>query len=513
MGIACSSFFYLYHEYSCMKKLILILFLFSGLILRGQYNYTDNCKQAHELITALKFNEASSYITAERNQNPDNLIPVILDNYIDFLSILVSEDEAVFDSLIEFRAERMTLLSEGDMDSPWYRSLLAKMNLQWAFARIKFASYFTAGIEIRRAYLLLAENKELYPEFYHDKVGFGIMHALIGTIPDNFKWVARLFSMDGSVEQGRNELKEVLENADALGYGYLKGEALFFLSFIDLNLQADRDRAIELLPFYDSTAKDNLMLTFSLSRILMQNAHNDSAIQLLVNHPHGKEYYPFYYLDYLSGLTKLNRLDDDAGIYFLKFTTNFKGQSYMKSAYQRLAWINLLKGDTLKYKELMLKVEKYGDDFTDGDKLALSEAISGFIPNIELLKARLLFDGGYYYKADSILNICEGSFDRIKDKLEYPYRRGRISHAQGNLATALDWYDKCVLEGKGSPWYFAANAALQSGMIHEEQGRLELAEMYYEKCLDMDNLEYRTSIAQKAKAGLNRIGEISESVK
>ena len=153
--------------------------------------------------------------------------------------------------------------------------MIAQVYLQWAFARVKFGEYFTAGREIRRAFLLLEENRELHPGFLPDQVGLGIMHALIGTIPDNYRWIANLFSMEGSVEQGRDELLDVLKRADAEGYPYLRDEALFFISFVELNLQADMLKAQELLPYYGDDASENLMLVFSKAKILMRTSGND----------------------------------------------------------------------------------------------------------------------------------------------------------------------------------------------------------------------------------------------
>lgn len=493
-----------------MKKILTFLFFLVALSMQGQYDYSDRCILAHEYITALRFEEARELIAQEHERNPGNLVPVMLENYIDFLSILVAEDEAVFDSLAEYRTDRLDLLSEGDPGSPWYRSLLAKVNLQWAFARIKFGSYFTAGLEARRAYRLLEENAREYPGFLPDKVGLGILHALVGTIPDNYRWVAGLFSMHGSVEQGRKELMDVLLLADSLEYTYLKGEALFFRSFIDLNLQADREKALELLPYYDEAYQRNLLLTFSYARILMQNGMNDRAIDVLQQRPGSDQYFPFYYLDFLLGQSKLNRLDADADKYFYRFTTNFKGDSYIKSAYERLAWSSLLKGDTAGYRQNMQKVLVYGDDFTDGDKMALQAAESAYIPDKSLLRARLLFDGGYYHAADSILGRADKHWPSLRERIEYPYRRGRVFHAMGLHDEALEWYNKAIGLGSNEPWYYAANAALKAGMISELEGRYTEAEEYYHQCLRMKNKEYRTSIAQKAKAGLNRLEEIED---
>jgi tetratricopeptide (TPR) repeat protein len=223
-------------------------------------------------------------------------------------------------------------------------------------------------------------------------------------------------------------------------------------------------------------------------------------------------YFPFFYLDYLTGLAMLNRLDDDAAKYFLRFTVNFKGSNYVKSAYQKLGWFWLLKGEEQKYREYMQKVKLYGDDFTDGDKLALSEAESEVSPNICLLKARLLFDGGYYSLSDSVLNSPYCFLESEKDEIEFPYRKGRIMHALGCHEEALIWYDEAISAGRQERYYFAANAALQAATICESSGNMELAEEYYKSCLHMKNKEYKNSISQKAKAGLNRINEKRKTV-
>jgi tetratricopeptide (TPR) repeat protein len=506
MAVSHTPFYYLYiSKVNFMKKVLWLIFILLYFPATAQYDFSEQCSRAHALITSLKFEEANTVLDSVRAEDPANLIPVMLENYKDFLMVIVGEDEHDFDSLKKLVPERIKTLKKGERDAPWYRSLIAQTYLQWAFARIKFGEYFTAGREIRRAFLLLEENQEIHPGFLPDRVGLGIMHALIGTIPDNYRWIASLFSMEGSVELGRRELIDVLEKADGEGFPHLEGEALFFLTFLELNLQPDKMKARELLPYYDGQADDNLMLLFSKAQILSRTALNDEAIELLLNRPQGEEYFPFYYLDFLLGLAKLHRLDDDADVYLLRFTTNFKGNAYVKEAYQKLAWHSLLTGRPDMYTHYMNKAIEYGNDFTDADRLALAEAESGVIPNVCLLKARLLYDGGYYDKADSTLNQLECDLQSERDSIEYPYRLGRIAHAQKRYNEALKWYDETIISGHDAYYYFAANAALQAGNIYEMQERYELARTYFRKCLDMPNREYRRSMQQKAKAGLNRI--------
>lgn len=473
----------------------------------GQYDYSETCMRAHELAGALRFDEARALICQEKQRDPQNLVPVMLEGYIDFLTLIVSENKYDYDSLKAKKNERLARLRKGDRSSPWYRSSIAHYNLQWAFARITHGSYVNAARDIRKAYLLLEENHLRHPGFLPDKNGLGIMHALIGSIPDNLEWIASIFNMKGSVEDGRKELLEVIETSDSLGYPFLKSEAIFFLSFIELNLTSDKQSALSLLQHYGRAADSNLMLVFSKARIYMQTGRTDDAIALLVDRPGGKEYFPFYYLDYLAGLAKLSRLDPDAAHYFLRYTANFKGSNYIRSAYQRLAWIEYLAGNEAGYEQYMQRVLRYGEDISDGDKMALREAEEGLPPNTCLLKARLLYDGGYYHRADSVLTRAACSLRNNRDSLEYLYRKGRIAQARQDWQKALSYYEETIRSGQHEPYYFAANAALQSGRIHENMNDYPRAEASYKACLKMKNTEYRNSIKQKARAGLNNLAE------
>ncbi|MCD4773361.1 MAG: tetratricopeptide repeat protein, partial [Bacteroidales bacterium] len=93
----------------------------------------------------------------------------------------------------------------------------------------------------------------------------------------------------------------------------------------------------------------------------------------------------------------------------------------------------------------------------------------------------------------------------FKDTLEYKYRYARIFHEWGKTDKAIKFYDEVINIGADEKYYFAANSALKSGMIFESRNDFAKARDYYNKCLSLDFDEYKTSITQKAKAGLNRV--------
>ncbi|MBN2175864.1 MAG: tetratricopeptide repeat protein [Bacteroidales bacterium] len=489
--------------------LTFVLLSFSGF---PQYNYDFNetCREAYSAIISLKFGEGKALIEKEKQLHPDNNIPYLLDNYIYFLTIFIGEEEAVFNKYDDQKDVVFERLKAGDKNSPYYRYCLALANLQWAVARTKFNEYISATFEINRAYRLLEDNNEEFPEFLPNLINLGLLHTLIGTVPDNYNWIKRLVGVEGTIDQGVDEILKVLDaSLTQEEYKHYKAECLFYLSFIQINLMSTKEKALEYLEIIerDSSNLENPLAIYAISRVYMDNGMNDQAIKILLNRPTGHHYYPFYFLDYLTGLAKLHRLDADANKYFYKYVINFKGINYIKEAYQKIAWYYLINGDQNKYEENIDKVKKYGSDIVDADKQALREAERKDIPNPHLLKARLLFDGGYYEKALDALSFgnSSGFLRNSTDSLEFTYRLGRIYDDWGKPDESIPYYQRTIEKGAESPTYFAANSALRLGIIYENKGDYEKAGYYYDKAQSMKNEEYRNSINQKAKAGEQRI--------
>jgi tetratricopeptide (TPR) repeat protein len=152
-----------------------------------------------------------------------------------------------------------------------------------------------------------------------------------------------------------------------------------------------------------------------------------------------------------------------------------------------------------------LMVIKRGSTDTDADKQANKDAKSGRWPNITLLKARILNDGGYN---DQALTLLQGKgtrdFLNIEDQLEFTYRTGRIYDDMNKDDSAIKNYLAAMSIGQNRTEYYASRAALQIGMIYEKQGNKAMAIQYYNKCLDMPDHDYKDSMDQKAKAGIAR---------
>lgn len=490
------------------NKLLLLFLLISIHSIHAQsFDFNENCRKAYNLIIALKLDEGTALLKAEEKKNPDNVIALYLQNYVDFLTVYTSDTRAQYELRKKNKDVRLSQLMAADPSSPYYLFTQAEVNLQWAALSIKFGEYMNAIFEIRTAYKALEENQNRFPYFIANKKSLGVLYALIGSVPDKYKWGVTLLGMDGSVEKGINYLKETVEYGKKNDFTYHE-ETVTIYAFLLLHLQNDGETAWKVLLANGFPKKDNLMNVYTCAHIGVYGKYTDEAINVLTNLPSGTGFASFPFLNYLTGLAKLNKTDSDADSYFKKFVVEYKGENHVKSALQKIAWSYLLKRDTINYHHFMLKAEKAGGNTLDADKQALKEAQAKRIPNQYLLRARLLFDGGYYQKAaDEMNKISEANFKTTEEQTEYFYRTARIYDEWDKKDSAIILYNKTIEKGKDLPRYFAANAAFESGKIYEARGVKEKAMDCYNRCLSFENHEYKNGLDQKAKAGINRISK------
>ena len=502
---------FLYFYQMIKQFAFIILFnMFSICVFSQQFVFNANCMKAYNHIIALRLEEGEKILRSEKISNPTNLMPLVLENNIDFFQCFISEDEQLFNQLQVNKEKRIRVLEKTKIESPEYLWSLASINIQWAFARMKFGQYYTAAFELRRAFIQLEENEKIYPEYLPNTLMLGLLHALVGSIPDEYHWIVSLAGMNGDVMQGIYEMKDVLDQCQKIEkYQHLQVETLFFLGFAQLNLLANPEESLTLLPYLNRADTTNLLLCFLKATIEMSTGQNDHAHKTLQNRPNGIDYYPFHYLDYLQAETMLRRLDTNASFNYSEFISSFKGMNYRQDAIRKLAWIALLKDNQEEYKDWMNQVEKQASGQVEADKQAVLEAKKQIIPNVDLLKARLSFDGGYYQSALLVMQKAEylQKDSNLKLKMEYFYRLGRIYHGLKYFDNAIINYQYVIQLEENSTSYFVANASLKSGEIYEITGNTEKALECYQRCLKLQPDEYKSGVHLKAKAGVNRLTE------
>jgi len=511
-GVVISSFCifdrYNYSMYSGRKYyLIFLLLVFSGQA-RGEYyfEYSPLVKQAYGKLISLELEEGRVLVDSVKQMEPENLSVYHIENYIDFFTIFINEEKDEFERLENNKNLRLDKIRQGPKDSPYYLFCQAEIQLQWALSRLKFEEYFTAFSEINKSYKQLENNLELFPAFKGSLKSLGVIHAIVGTVPDNYRWGLKLIGrLDGTIAQGKLELEEVIEYSEQQNFIF-KEEAIVSYAFLLLHLENNSDLAWETISKAKLNTKQNPLACFVIANMALRSGRCETALKVLQQRPRGNQYLPFYYLDLLQGYALLYKLDPSADYFIERYLNNYRGVNMIKDAYQKLAWYFLINGNSIAYKNNMRLCQIRGNTLVDSDKNAMKEAQNVAIPNSTLLKARLLFDGGYYQRAKEMLDAEPvSSYKEEQHRLEYAYRKGRVNHALRNYSDAISNYSYSITNGADRPYFYACNAALQCGIIYEKFTDYERARHYYTLCTELSPSDYKNSLHQKAEAGLNRI--------
>jgi hypothetical protein len=467
------------------------------------FDFNPTCRRAYDNIIALRTYDGTQLLLLEKKDHPNNLIVVYLENYIDFLNLYINDTHQQYDALKDNKNKRLAVLEGGDKTSPYYLYTQAEVNVQWAVMSIKFGEYMNAIFEIKKAFKLLEDNQAKFPDFKANKKSLGLLYALLGSVPDKYKWGLNLLGLEGNLDKGISNLKEITDDKSDFIFRH---ETITLYAFLMLHLQNKGEQAWQLLKQNNFPARDNLMDVYTCAHIGVYSKHTDEAIEILNSRPNGPAYAAFPFLYYMTGLAKINRLDADADYSFKQYLASYKGDNYIKTACQKIAWSYLLKGDSMNYLHFMSKAENMGANMVDADKQALKEAQSYRVPNIALLRARLLCDGGYYERAEKEMQAkAEHDFKNVEEATEFYYRKARIYDEWGKESDAINYYQKAIDKGKTIPRYFAANSAFEMGKIYEDKGDKTKAKYYYNLCMSFQEHEYKNGLDQKAKAALNRL--------
>ncbi|MBC7828173.1 MAG: hypothetical protein H7122_10530 [Chitinophagaceae bacterium] len=484
-----------------------LFFCPSNLATAQEFDFNVKCQQAYKEIIQLKLKNGQSLLDEEKRIHPENLIPYFLENYIDFFVLFFNEDPIEYKKRIGNLDQRLKQMDKGSEKSPYYLFTKSVMHFQWAAVRIKFGYTWDAGWQLRRAYLQIKENMTSFPSFTPNLVYNGAMQVAIGTIPDGYKWLSNLFGLKGSIKTGMERLRSFLESRNPLSLVFHE-EAAFYYLYLKFYMENDKEGVFEYIRQEKLDTRNNHLLTYLAVNLRINNQESEDARRIILERNTGTEYLSTPAWDLEMGYIAINHLEPDAGKYFEKFIQHFKGKFYLKDALQKLSWHYYLMGNQAQANYYRNQILSKGSTETDADQQALKEAKTSRWPHKLLLQARLLNDGGYHAEA---LRLLYGKkitdFIAVEDKLEFAYRVGRIYDDMDRDPEAIDFYKQSVILGKDRKEHYAARAALQIGYIYEKRGDNITAAAWFDRCLKMKDHDFKNSLDQRAKAGIERCRE------
>jgi hypothetical protein len=471
---------------------------------QNHFDFSAGCRQAYRAIVQLRLDEGSRLLAIERKRDPENLLPDMLDNYVDFFQLFFNEDAAGYAAMKTRVERRLGRIGDGPESSPFQLFARSVIHFQWAAVKIKMGSSLDAGLEFRRSFVESQECRHRYPSFGPAVMVGGAMQVVAGTIPDGYKWLSSLLGIRGSVKEGMADLDRFLRLDDEWSELF-RDEATFYDLYLRFYILNQREQVFEYIRQHDLDVRNNYLFVYLYANLCINDQRSALAEQVIDGRSRAPGYLDMPVWDLEMGYARLNRLEPETPAYLERFLRRFKGRFYVKDALEKLGWYYYLKGEQAVADSLRREVLRRGSAESDADRQALKEARSGIWPNKTLLRARLLTDGGYFKEAlESLQGVSTSSFTLPADRCELAYRLGRIYDGLGKKDEAVSAYLTTIKTGEGLREYYAARAALQAGYIFEGRGDCAQAMAFFQKCLSLKDHDYKNSLDQRAKAGIAR---------
>jgi hypothetical protein len=412
---------------------------------------------------------------------------------------LITEDKEKFSEYEDHFTARLDRKTKTNIPDDMF--LQAEIRMQWAFVYLKFGHEFDAALNLREAYLTIAEIKRKFPRFLAIKKTSGLLEVMIGSIPQKYNWVLNLLNMEGSTKAGFEELESIRKSDSHLAF-----EAQLIHALIQGFLLQTSEGILELKNVLETHAKNRLAL-FLGSALAMKNAQSELALSMLDSLDQQSEGLSIYFADYLRAEIYLHKGEYLNSISSYRwFINNYRGQNCIKDAYYKIGLCYWLNGNTNDAQATFKVAKSLGREASEADKHAARSLAEKELPHIQLTKARYAMDGGYYEQATQILESIQAKdIPSRRDQVEYNYRKGRLAHKLNDIPNAKRHYLESITLNGDEPWYFAPNACLQLGYIVWEEGNLALATNYFNKALAYNKHEYKNSIDSKAKSAIAQI--------
>ncbi len=463
--------------------------------------FSPAVKSSYRLLLELKMDSAMAQLPSLGSPTERDYPAIIyIQNLRDVMELLITEDLGLYEQKGPNEKIRLNLAKEMSESDPFRLFLAAEVKLQWAFVKIKFGERFNSAWSVRQAYKYATENSRAFPEFLPDNKTLGLLHILIGSVPEKYSWLLYLMGVDGTILEGVEELEDVKNSHDLFQF-----ESSVLLATVHGYLLHNETEAIATIgDHYDETPQ-SLFLQYLLALLLMKNSQAEEAIKILEqNHLHRPAYLQLPTLFYLKGEAHLQQGDYALAIKNLnRFLDEFRGKNLIKDAYYKIFLSYWLGGQVELAKEYLILARDNGLTFTEADKQADRQIKQGY-PNPILMKIRLLTDGGFYSNAITLIEQHQPSdFKTKRESAEFTYRQARLLHQTKKLDQATEKYKLVVENSEGESWYFAPNSCLQLGYIYQRREKIDLGRKYFQQALTYKRHPYKNSIDNKAKSALD----------
>ncbi len=472
----------------------------------SQYQFNDNCKNGWMLLTDLKIDEAKKLMAKELSANPSNYYALYLDQTCDAYELFINGGEKEYETFLKNYDKKRAVMDGKFEDSPYYLMCKSEMDLQTGIFRIMHGSIFGGISKAYSGYKAVYRNLDRYPDFKPDLMIDGFFNIAMSNLPPFVRSAASFLGISSDFDYGIKTLNDVYQSQKNIE-GINAESALFVIFAAKINKSPEM--VYDFTRSYDDKIRNLFLLKYFKANIEFRTGRNEQSLNTLSSLPYENSPYAGLLYNYMMGKTLLRKLDENAGLYISRFLKHLRREEYFREMTYQMALFHLINGDRKKYDELCELVIRKGTDINERDREALYDASLDYEPDIRLVKARLLIDGGYPERFEKMIGKFEAHpQNALPYRLEYDFLKGRYAKATGDNTKAIVFFKRVIENGRKNDYYFACAAALELGRIYEAEGHYNTAADFYKQSSGLYKnryYEYLGAAADKALARINTL--------
>ncbi len=375
-----------------------------------------------------------------------------------------------------------------------------------ALVKLRFENKLAAIWALRKAFQELEVFRQKYPKSHLPLKNLGALNILTASTPARYQWALKLIGLQGNNKKGLAMLDSAALGADPRALQAALYKALIKTYMTKNNAANEVEKLMKAYP-------EHIPVLFAAGVVALKNKQTDKAQQLFLKLILNADRIP--YAHYLLAETYLYGLETQkAKVHYTLFLKMYKGKNYRKDAHFKFFLALYLENPVLSLSERNSHaqlINSSGLQATEQDQYAAKVGVNlvNFSAN-SLIKARLLYDGGYYSRALILLNSTETTqwAASSPQMVEFYYRKGLIFLNTGQTEEARSELERAYLLGKELPHFYAANAALQLGVICQNHYKdREKAIFYWQAVLNTPEHEYKNTLDDKATQYLKQIAK------
>jgi len=181
-----------------------LFFLTTNVNAQSTFLETGAEQEIYTTILDFNFSSANHQLDQLTINNPSKYY---LQNFSKALELVLSENKQIYKTTQHLLESNIDKIEDSNISSASTDFYLAETYLYLSFIEVIFNDRLSAYWDFRKAYKLVEKNIDNHPEFYPNYKTLALINTIIGSIPQEHKWLPNLLGFEGNIDLAAQHYK------------------------------------------------------------------------------------------------------------------------------------------------------------------------------------------------------------------------------------------------------------------------------------------------------------------